>query len=88
MIVRLHRSFEKKFKKLRVGERERCRERITLFAENPFHPLLDNHPLKGDRKGEWAIHIGGDLSAIYELDQDDTVALFTDVDTHHNLYGS
>lgn len=86
MIV-FHQSFKKKYKKLRQTEKERCDERLKLYEENPFNPILHNHSLKGEREGEWSINVGGDLRALYEYETGDIV-IFTDVDTHHNLFGT
>ena len=86
LVVIFHSSFKKQYKKLRAGERERCDARLLLFAQNSFHPLLDNHPLIGEYAGFWSINIGGDLRAVYEFVDIDTVR-FVDVYTHSNLYG-
>jgi mRNA-degrading endonuclease YafQ of YafQ-DinJ toxin-antitoxin module len=67
--------------------REQIRDRIKLFVKEPFHPLLNNHPLKG-KLGEYrSINITGDYRAVF-LEPESSVALFVDVDTHHNLYKS
>ncbi len=47
MTIGLHRSFEKRLKKLPKKLRDKVKERLLLFIENSFHPLLDNYPLKG-----------------------------------------
>ena len=81
----LHRNFEKRFVKLDQKIREKFRERRDLFIQNPFHPLLDNHALAGDREGQWSINITGDWRAIYVWMDENTV-IFLDIDTHSNLY--
>ncbi len=85
MIIATHRTFDKKFVKLDVKIREKFKERRNLFVENPSHPLLDNHALKGDRLGQWSINITGDWRALYEF-QDSGSIIFVDIDTHSNLY--
>lgn len=85
MRILLHRDFDKKFIKLQPKLREKFKERRDLFLENPFNPILNNHPLTGDRIGQWSINITGDLRVIYFIQNDSTV-VFIDIDTHSNLY--
>ncbi len=82
-----HRRFEKRYMKFNARERERCDERLRLFAREPFHPLLYNHPLKGRYEGYRSISIGGDLRAVYK-DIAENAVLFTHIGTHPELYGS
>ena len=81
----LHRSFEKKFVKLDPKLKAKFKERRNLFLQNQSHPLLNNHPLTGDRQGQWSINITGNWRAIYEFKNKNTV-VFVDINTHSNLY--
>lgn len=74
-----------RYEKLRKNERRRCKERLMIFAADPYQPILNNHALRGRYFGYRSINIGGDLRAVYRLLSKDT-ALFTTVDTHSNLY--
>ena len=47
MRVRFHINFDKEYKKLQKKEQEKAKERMNLFMENPYNPVLKNHPLKG-----------------------------------------
>lgn len=85
MRVEFHRKFTKRYGKIPVFIRVKCDERLRLFEENPNHPLLDNHGLHGDRAGEWSINITGDWRAVY-IFQDSETIIFTEIDTHSNLY--
>ncbi len=85
MEIILHRNFEKKFIKCHLKIKETFKSRRNLFFENPFHPLLNNHPLTGDRKGQWSINISGNWRVIYIFKNKDTI-IFIDIDTHSNLY--
>lgn len=87
MKIILHRNFIKRFKKLRKGEQSRFRSRRDLFLQNPFHPILDNHPLQGKFVGYRSFSIGGDLSVVYRHEKSDLV-VFSIIGTHHELYGS
>ncbi len=85
MKVVLHRNFKKQYKKLRGEEQRRFRERRDLFLKNPFHPILNNHLLRGEYRGYRSINVGGDLRVIYE-EIGHSTAQFILIDTHSNLY--
>ncbi|MDP3725127.1 MAG: type II toxin-antitoxin system mRNA interferase toxin, RelE/StbE family [Nanoarchaeota archaeon] len=86
MTIHLHRNFEKKFRKLSPKLKERFKERRNLFFEDSNHSLLNNHPLTGDRVGQWSINITGDWRAVYVFGEEEDVIVFIDIDTHSNLY--
>ncbi|MBU3965571.1 type II toxin-antitoxin system mRNA interferase toxin, RelE/StbE family [Patescibacteria group bacterium] len=85
MKIEFHKHFTKRYKKIPSGIRRQFEERLFIFEENSFHPLLNNHPLTGDRKGQWSINVTGDWRAIYVFKDEDTI-VFIDIDTHSNLY--
>ena len=85
MIVTYHNKFKKKYSKLRKSEKERFKERRNIFLIDPFHPILNNHALRGKYLGYRSINIGGDLRAIIKMLREN-VAMFADLDTHSNLY--
>lgn len=85
MTIRFHRDFEKQYQKLHPGEKNKFKERRNIFLENPYHPLLHNHPLKGKYQGYRSINITGDLRVVYKM-LDSETALFVLIDTHSNLY--
>lgn len=85
MTLRFHRTFEKQYKKLRKNEQHRVKERLALFIQDEFHPVLNNHPLRGKYQGYRSINMTGDLRAIYKHQSPD-LRIFVTVDTHSNLY--
>ncbi len=85
MILYTNRSFDKQFAKLSPKLRERFKERRNLFLDSPFHPLLNNHALSGERLGQWSINITGDWRALYEF-FDEYSVIFVEINTHSNLY--
>jgi mRNA interferase YafQ len=85
MIIRFHRNFDKSYKKLKISENKKIKEKLLLFIQNPYHPLLNNHPLKGKYLDYRSINISGDLRAIYKLVSDNEV-IFVEIDSHSNLY--
>ena len=81
----LHKNFVKKYKKLRENEKQQFKQRRDIFLSQPFHSLLNNHPLRGKYKGCRSINITGDLRLIYkQIDAD--MVYWMDIDTHSNLY--
>ena len=85
MKIVFHQNFERTYKKLRIAEKGKCKERISMFTRDPLNPLLNNHALHGAYSGYRSINISGDLRAIYKLVRPD-IAIFVIVDTHGNLY--
>lgn len=85
MKIKLHKKFTKKFSKLNKKERSKCKNKLNLFLDDPFHKRLNNHALQGKYKGLRSINISGNLRAIYEMTNNNTV-FFIDLGTHSNLY--
>jgi addiction module RelE/StbE family toxin len=80
--------FKKAFKK-RIASNSKLiiavTRRIQLFEENPFHPLLRNHPLTGSLRGFRAFSVTGDFRIIYQP-IDERKARFLDIGTHNQVY--
>ncbi|HEX9721664.1 MAG TPA: type II toxin-antitoxin system mRNA interferase toxin, RelE/StbE family [Candidatus Paceibacterota bacterium] len=85
MKLYFHKKFEKQYKRLRKNEQQRVQERIILFRENRFHPILENHPLQGKYVGHHSINIGGDLRALFKQVGADEY-WFVKIGTHSELY--
>ena len=85
MTIQLHKNFEKQYKKLKDSEKEKVKDRLQLFLEDPFNPLLYNHPLKGKYTDYRSISITGDLRAVFKM-LSETEYIFMAVNTHSNLY--
>jgi addiction module RelE/StbE family toxin len=86
MIVKFHKNFEKAYHKAPTRLQEAVNKRMALFYQNPFHPLLNNHQLKGKYKDHRSINITGDWRAFYRKIAKDQIK-FILLDTHSNLYG-
>ncbi|MSU55721.1 MAG: type II toxin-antitoxin system mRNA interferase toxin, RelE/StbE family [Candidatus Taylorbacteria bacterium] len=86
MRIDFHRTFKKQYKRAPAKIREQFNERLQLFEDNPFHPLLVNHALGGDRLGKWSINITGNWRALYEFQNAETI-IFAEIGTHPQLYG-
>ena len=85
MHVRFHKNFDKKYLKLRIKEKNKVKERISIFSENPFDPLLHNHTLSGKYRGYRSINITADMRALYEPVSKNE-AFFVFLGTHSELY--
>ena len=86
MEIRLHRSFDKDYKKLKLSEKKKFKERRDIFLKDEFDLILNNHLLKGKYQGFRSINITGDLRAVYKRINKDIV-IFVAIDSHSNLYG-
>ena len=87
MNIFFHRNFEKDYLKLRTPEKAKVKERIGVFAGDPFEPTLENHALKGKYEGYRSIRIGGDLRTVYKIIGRESY-LFVAIGTHAKLYSS
>ena len=85
MRIKLHKNFEKGYKKLTQAEKKKFKERRDLFLQDEFNPILNNHALKGNYLGYRSINVTGDLRVIYK--REENLAIFVAVDSHSNLYG-
>ena len=61
------RKFEKEYQKAPPFIKVAFKERLSLFANNPFEPILHNHSLTGEYSGCRSINITGDWRAIFEI---------------------
>lgn len=84
MIVIYHRDFKKDYRKLPKKIIKRFEERILLFVNDEFNPVLNNHSLKGKYSSYRSINVTGDLRAVYKKDGEN--AIFVAIDSHSNLY--
>ena len=85
MIIRFHKNFEKRYKKLHNEQKRKFKEKIVIFIKDEFDPILNNHPLKGKYKSYRSINVSGDLRAIYKREARERI-IFITIDKHSNLY--
>jgi mRNA-degrading endonuclease YafQ of YafQ-DinJ toxin-antitoxin module len=61
-----------------------------LLVEDPFHPTLHTHKLKGDLAGLWACTVDYEYRIVFEFVNDpetgDEAILLDAVGTHHEVY--
>lgn len=85
MTVSYSKNFIKEAKKLNKQQRQKLLEHIEIFNDNPLHPALRNHQLKGKYKAYRSIDVTGGVRALYV--QQDGGVIFDTVGTHSQLYG-
>lgn len=85
MNVTYSKAFIKQAEKLPVKLQVRLYQNIKLFRDNPLHPNLRNHPLRGKYSNYRSIKITGDYRALYL--QMENEAVFDKIGTHSQLYG-
>lgn len=84
MTIQFHKDFDKQLKRLKTNVRSKFKERIKLFLQDEFNPILNNHPLKGGYQGYRSINVTGDIRAIYKRETNSV--MFITIDSHSNLY--
>lgn len=60
-------------------------ETLKRLSENPFHPLLHTHKLKGRLKNSWSCSAGYDLRVVFSLPQRNRILLEA-VGSHDDVY--
>ena len=86
MEITFKKSFVKRYNKLQKNNREIIDKTIDIFKENPFDPILKNHPLHGRMEGKRSIAAGNDLRVIFKIEGNYIKVIFMDVGTHNQVY--
>jgi len=77
-------KFERMFKKCSQEIKGKFIERLKIFKENKYSPILNNHPLSGKLNGLRSINVSGDYRAIFEERSENII--FIAIGTHSQLY--
>lgn len=85
MQIVFRKSFQKDFAKCSAKIQAQAQERVELFVDDRFNPLLNFHILRGAYEDCHSINITSDARAIFYL-ADDTMHLIR-IGTHSQLYG-
>jgi mRNA-degrading endonuclease YafQ of YafQ-DinJ toxin-antitoxin module len=85
MNISYSKTFVKQAKKLSPDLRVALKKRLKIFSDNPIHPVLRNHSLKGKYRDYRSIDITVDVRDLYI--QRENEAIFDIVGTHSQLYG-
>ncbi len=87
MIIRLHHHFEKSYKRRASNNPklvEKTRQRLELFKEDAKNPILEDHPIKGDKRHFRSFSVTRDLRIVYKIIGDE-VWLYN-IGTHNQVY--
>jgi len=88
MKIDFDRTFNKAYKK-RIFQNAKLvantRNKIALFKENRYHPLLNDHALEGKLSHLRAFSVTGDFRIVYYPVSEDHI-LFLDIGTHNHVY--
>lgn len=74
-------DFEKQFSSFPKSIQKKACKCEGLFRENPFHPSLRLHKLKGNLEGLWSISIDRKCRIVFKP-MDDGVILFVSIGVH------
>lgn len=78
--------YKKRYRLLTSKLQDKVDERIALFVQDQFSPVLENHALHGEYADLRSINITGDYRALYETLSQNSVR-FVRLGTHAELYG-
>lgn len=79
--VVVDKEFKDQFQGLPLAIKRKALKAETLFKENPFHPSLRLHKLKGKLAGLWSISLDKSYRIIFESLEDGNI-LFVSVGRH------
>lgn len=73
--------FEKKFENLEKIIQKIAARKILLFENNPFHPSLNTHKLKGRLNKFWSFYINKNYRVLFRFLNKNEV-IYYDIDNH------
>ena len=85
MLYGTSKKFDKQFSKLSKSIKQKAIERLGVFLNDPFHPLLNNHALHGEFAEYRSINITSAIRAIYK-DNTKGFCYFIAIGSHSELY--
>lgn len=77
--------FDKQFKKLSQKIKNQFYERLEIFVNDKFDPILNNHSVEKKYLGCRSINITGDYRAIFK--DENHIITFSKIGSHSELYG-
>jgi len=77
----------KKWSKKHPGLANSFRNKLEIFADDPFHPSLQTHSLSGILKGLWSLKISYEFRLIFKfVDKGKKEILLIDIGSHDEVY--
>lgn len=85
MVINFHKDFIKDSGRLIASQQDKLVQRLKLFEQDEFDPILNNHSLRGKYLGCRSINVTGDIRAIFRKKGDEVI--FVAIGSHSKLYG-
>ena len=85
--ISFNKSFVKSLKKLLKQDQsfeKRLKEKLNIFIDNPFNPILKTHKLSGKLKELYSFSIEFDLRILFYFYENK--AVFIDIGRHADVY--
>jgi addiction module RelE/StbE family toxin len=76
--------FKRRYQQLTEKQKTDFKKAIQLFIQDPFHPRLKTHKLKGKWEGFWSFSINYSDRALFKFSDKETVDLISIGD--HSIY--
>lgn len=86
MQIEYSKRFIKDFNKCPKNIKDYFKIRLSIFIDNQFNPILNNHALSGKLKNFRSININSDWRAIFEELENKNIIYFVAIGTHSQLY--
>lgn len=80
-IIHVTERFEDQFAKLPLEIKKKSTKVTSFFKENPFHPSLRLHKLKGKLEGLWSISVDRRYRIIFDI-MDEGVVMYMSIGIH------
>jgi mRNA-degrading endonuclease YafQ of YafQ-DinJ toxin-antitoxin module len=65
MKIRSHKQFDLLYRQLSPHDKDLVRSTLEFFVEDPFHPSLRTHALRGELIGYWSLSVDRDLRVLF-----------------------
>lgn len=79
-------QFKKEYNKLKISGNKVLRKNVDEVIKNLknkiFQPSMQVHPLKGNKKGLWDVHVSGDYVILYYYDELNNVLHLENLGNH------
>lgn len=79
-------SFKKDYKRLDEYKRSKVKDALKIFRENPHHPQLKTHKLKGSKEELYSFSADYDLRVIFKYENNKIIVILISVGTHSQVY--